>query len=210
MTINNLRKMQQGWIDNRCRLRNPLDTNKSEVGEMLHTGEVKENVRMPLKSETQENPISYAAREAYNEANGDLDAAQTLLEKRAKKESSLRESLIKWACHEAIRAAGRRFRDQIWNRPVEPPVDHERDQRRVRALAAGTLMMFPLPGGKLLADATGDEVLDVAAAFEAQAMDMAIKARWLRLVGQAAGRRKVGKALTEEKLSLLRQEASHA
>lgn len=177
---------------------------------MLHTGEVKERIGIRLESETKESPISYAAREAYNKANGNLEAAQTLLERRAKKEADFREHLIKWACHEAIRAAGRRFRDQIWNRSVGPSIDHERDQRRVRALAAGTLMMFPLPGGKLLADATGDEVLDVAAAFKAQATDMAVKARWLRLVGQAAGRRKVGKALTEEKLSILRQEASHA
>jgi hypothetical protein len=177
---------------------------------MLQTGEVREKDRTPLQSETQENPISCAAREAYNETNGDLEAAQTLLERRAKREAGLRGFLIKWACHEAIRAAGRRFRDQVWNRPAEPIVDHERDQRRVRALAAGTLMMFPLPGGKLLADATGDEVLDVAATFEAQATDMATKARWLRLVGKAAGHRKVGRALTEGQLAILRREAANA
>jgi hypothetical protein len=177
---------------------------------MLQTGEVREKARMPLKSEAQENPISCAAREAYNEASGDLEAAQALMEKRAKREPGLRGLLVKWACHEAIRAAGRRFRDQVWNHPVEPIVDHERDQRRVRALAAGTLMMFPLPGGKLLADATGDEVLSVAATFEAQATDMATKARWLFLVGKAAGHRKVGRALTEEKLAILRLEASNA
>lgn len=177
---------------------------------MLHAEEVKEKVRTPLRRETQENPITCAAREAYNEANGNLETAQALLESRAKGHANLRALLIEWACHEAIRAVGRKFRDQIWNRPVEPIIDHERDGRRIRALAAGTLMMFPLPGGKLLADATGDEVLSVAEAFEAQATDMAIKARWLRLVGKAAGHRKVGKALTEENLAILRREATHA
>lgn len=177
---------------------------------MLHAEELKEKARPPLQIESEENAISRAAREAYNDANGDLEAAQSLLEKRARRESGLRGLLLKWACHEAIRGAGRRFRNQIWNHPAEPIIDHERDERRVRALAAGTLMMFPLPGGKLLADATGDEVLSVAATFEAQATDMATKARWLRLVGKAAGHRKIGKALTEEKLAILRREASNA
>lgn len=177
---------------------------------MLYAEELKEKVRAPLRDELDENPISRAAREAYNEAHGDLEAAQALLEKRAKREPGLRGLLVVWACHEAIRGAGRRYRNQVWNHPVEPIIDHERNERRVRALAAGTLMMFPLPGGKLLADATGDEVLSVAATFEAQATDMTTKARWLRLVGKAAGRRKIGKALTEEKLALLRREASNA
>lgn len=177
---------------------------------MLHSEQTTEKTRMPLKNGPTETLISRAAREAYNDASGDLVVAQAALERRANRDRGLYKMLMSWACHEAIRAAGRQFRNQIWGQPTAPPVDHEREQRRIRVLAAGTLMMFPLPGGKLLADATGDEVLGVAATFENQAKDMATKAQWLRLVGKAAGARKVGKALTEEKLALLRQEATNA
>lgn len=66
------------------------------------------------------------------------------------------------------------------------------------------LMGFTLPDGKELREATGAEIADAAITYADTARGSAVKARWLRLVGEAVPReKKAAWAITEVKLGAL-------
>lgn len=160
--------------------------------------------------------VAEAARRALDDAGGDTREATRMLEEAVRQSRKLRdlltEPLISGACYDAIRGQVRAGRRQTWNAPsaaAPAAVAKAADtSSRVIHLATGTLLMFPLPGGKRLGEATRDEIGTAAAFYENQAGDMAHKARWLRLVSQhIQGEAKVSDVLTDQRLRELQQEA---
>ncbi len=166
------------------------------------------------------DPVAEAAARALDDARGDLHDAAARLETAVRHSDSLRsaltEPLIRAACADAVRAQMRKHRASVWSPPSSKsaksgPAAAASDRGRVIALSRGTLMSFPLPGGVVLADAKAEHVAKAADFYEAQAGDMAHKARWLRLVGQhLQGKRRVSSCLSERRLRELQEAASHA
>lgn len=182
--------------------------------------------------------VAEAARRAYDDAGGDVAKAVAMLEQAVRQSRALRdaltEPLIASACYDAVRTQVRVERRSVWRPPTVAPVtsparphqgpnraapassparsqpvaDPTPDAARVVQLAAGTLLMFPLPGGKRLAEATREEIAAAAEFYERQAGDMATKGRWLRLVAQSIpGKKTVGDVLTDQRLRDLQEEA---
>lgn len=164
------------------------------------------------------DPVATAAKAALANANGDARLATQKLEEAVRKDRVLRdqllEPLISNACYDAIRAQCGRERRAVWKAPVEKLVPKRGGPTgtvRVVQLAAGTLLMFPLPGGKHLGDATREDIAKAASAYASQSEDMAVKARWLQLVLQSLPEgKKVGEVLTDKRLRELQKEASRA
>lgn len=152
--------------------------------------------------------VAEAAKQAFDQAGGDVRAATAAFERSVRSSRSLRdaltEPLISQACYDAIRRQCQGARKAVWN----PPARTEKftpskvsGAFRVTQLAVGTLLMFPLPGGKKLGEATREEISAAADFYAAQSDDMATKARWLRLVAQSMpGVKKVGDVLTDDRL----------
>lgn len=109
----------------------------------------------------------------------------------------LMDPLVRTACYSAITAACRRERKTIW---TARNYDKAGNGGRVETLARATILLMPLPGGKLLKDATADDLREAADRYQRQADDMAAKARFFDRVAAACPRGKVGKHLTEEQL----------
>lgn len=170
---------------------------------------------------TGRDAVAEAAREALDAARGDVRRAAVLFEARVRADRSLRDALtdplIATACYTAVTAQVRRRRQSVWKAPAVPtrsPAPAPAQPRtsdgafRVAQLAAGTLLMFPLPGGKRLGEATREEISEAACFYEAQSADMAHKARWLRLVAQSLPTsRRVGDVLTDARLRELQEAA---
>lgn len=162
--------------------------------------------------------IADVAKRALKDADGNIDQAAAAFERAVRASPKLRElltePLIAGACREAVKAQVRENRSAIWSDrparqpPPRRPTDPGIQASRVVQLAAGTLLMFPLPGGKRLGEATRDEIGAAATFYESQAGDMATKARWLRLVAQSlTGDKTVSQALTDKRLRELQAEA---
>lgn len=164
------------------------------------------------------NIVAEAAKHALNDADGDAQAATKLMEGWVREDAKLREALteplIAGACYDAVRAQVRTDRATVWTPPRTasgPTATAEAkagQSSRVVSLAKGNLLMFPLPGGKALKDATRKEISDAADFYEKQADDMGVKARWLRLVAQSiTGKKSVGEVLDDDRLRELQTEA---
>lgn len=166
------------------------------------------------------DPVADAARSAMDRAKGDLTAAAVAMEAAVRQDAKLREALteplLAGACMDAVRRIMHERRRSIWSGPKDsgivgrtpPAVDVAGQASRVAQLAAGTLLMFPLPGGKRLAEATRDDVTKAAGFYDAQAKDMGVKARWLSLIAQSIPADKtVGEVLTAKRLKELQAEA---
>lgn len=177
------------------------------------------------KTKYERDIVAEAAKRALDDASGDVREATAMLESAVRQSRQLRdhitEPLISGACYDAIRAQIHVRRRAIWNDPkVVDPIASEAganvvplakrgpDAERVVKLAAGTLLMFPLPGGKQLGEATRAEISAAADFYGGQAADMTTKARWLRLVAQSVpdGKR-VADVLTDKRLRELQAEA---
>lgn len=169
---------------------------------------------MSAAEDIQDHPdtVSTCARLALAEADGDVAEATKLLITRVRNDKELRrellEPLIEYACHQAVARELRSGRSGIW-RPVSPErLAGMSDAERVKALAAGNLLMFPLPGGKRLGDASRDDISQASRFYEKQAGDMAHKARWLQLIAQSVPPGKtVRGTITEDRLRELQEEA---
>lgn len=161
------------------------------------------------------DPISDAARAAYEANGGDLKKAVAAFEASVRGNRALRDALLEPlladACYQAVARIIRTERRQVWSPPAEKLVKSKvTGSHRVVQLAAGTLLMFPLPGGKKLGEATREEISAAATFYEAQATDMGVKAKWLRLVAQSVpGEKKAGDVLNDRRLREL-QEAARA
>lgn len=161
--------------------------------------------------------ISDVARKALDDANGNVDEAAKMFEVAVRQSMALRdqltEPLIAEACRAAVRKEVREERRTVWVVPTAKPaqVDVKAQADRVVQLAAGTLAMFPLPGGQRLGEATREEISTAAEFYGRQAADMGVKARWLRLIAQSVpDGRKVGDVLSDARLRELQMEASRA
>lgn len=130
-----------------------------------------------------EKTVKAVAKECYDEAGGDVRKATDLLEAQVRGDQRLFEEamgpLVRQTCYSIISGQLRTDRKRVWTAPVHNGGDKP---SRVNAIAAGTLMMFPMPGGKKLKDATLQEVSEARAMYNDQAMDMSFKARWLGLI----------------------------
>ena len=162
--------------------------------------------------------ISEVARQAFTAADGDVKLAAEAMEQKVRKDRALRDALtdplLAGACWAAVSQQMRMQRRTIWNAPIvanEPkpqaPAVREHIDRVVH-LATGTLSMFPLPGGKRLAEATREEIVAGAEFYSQRAADAGHKARWLQLVAQSVPSGKTaGDVLTDERLAELQTEA---
>lgn len=170
---------------------------------------------------TPEELILAAAKAALEDASGDLNIATEMMVAAAGKSSALRNALLEpyleTACREAVRRQIQSIRREVWTASKgkragssAPSAVVEQQQRaRVVQLAAGTLMMFPLPGGKRLGEATREEVAAAAEFYAKQSADMGAKANWLRLIGQSLPEgKKVAEILTDRRLQELQAEAA--
>lgn len=173
---------------------------------------------MSAAKKEERDAVSEAARDALSRANNDVQKAAKLLEEAVRSRPKLREAitdpLIVEACYDAVRAQTRVARKVIWNPPSPslprstPKAAVLEQASRVIHLASGTLLMFPLPGGKRLGDATRGEISEAAGFYERQGRDMADKARWLRLVAQSVtGKKTASEVLSDTRLRELQVEA---
>lgn len=171
----------------------------------------------PMSSE---ELILAAARAALDDAGGDLNEATSMMIAAAEQSPPLKRALLEpfleTACRAAVRREIQSVRREVWtgsksnaagqSRPAA--VTAQQQQARVISLAAGTLSMFPLPGGKSLGRATREEVAAAAEFYAKQSADMGAKARWLRLISQSLPDGKtVADVLTDRRLHELQIEA---
>jgi hypothetical protein len=158
--------------------------------------------------EAQAEPISvdHEARKALDAANGDVVKAVTILERKARSEPLIANALVmpllKTACYDAIRAVCRHDRRKVW---TSPNYSAGGNGERVHQLAS-SLMDFPLPGGKKLAQATRDDLQEAGKFYGMQADNMAHKARWLLAIAdRLEGRKMVKSCLSESDLVSLKE-----
>lgn len=159
------------------------------------------------------DPVAEAARKALTKANGDVRKATDILEHAVRSDRKLRDlltdPLISSACYDAVRRVCHAERRAVWKAPIEKLVKGRlTGSARVVKLAAGNLLMFSLPDGLKLGEATREDITEAANFYSKQAGDMAHKSRWLQLIAQSlpAGK-KVREVLTDRRLRELQQEA---
>lgn len=165
--------------------------------------------------------IADVARKALGDANGNIDEAARMFEAAIRQSRSLRdqltEPLIADACRVAVRKEVKDVRREVWTGSQSRAAGQSKPDAikaqagRVVQLAAGTLAMFPLPGGKRLGEASREEISTAAEFYGRQAADMGAKARWLRLIAQSVpDGKKVSDVLSDARLRELQAEASRA
>ena len=155
--------------------------------------------------------LQSAARIAMQGQKSHHVGAKCLLEM-ARKDASLMAALMEpyeeRAAYNAVRKQSSDLRREIWKKSTEQPAND-----RVGALVVSNMAMlmdFPLPGGKPLRDATGDEVQDAANSYRKQAVDMAQKSAWLKMVAANVPKGKtVGEALDEMALALFKEKTKN-
>lgn len=168
---------------------------------------------MPVQRKPKNDPISEAAKLALDIAKGDVQKATKAFELTIRQNRNLRdqllEPLIASACYDAIRKVSITDRRSTWKPPAEKLLPGRvTGSARVVQLAAGNLLMFPLPGGKKLGEATRSDISAAAEFYSKQAGDMGHKARWLQLIAQSVPDNKtVNEVLTDKRLRELQQEA---
>lgn len=156
--------------------------------------------------------IRKLALDALEKANGDVIKATKIMERdvlqHENKYRALMDPLVSNACYTAICSAQRTQRAVIWTAPNYAAGGNG---ARVHVLAAGNLLMFPLPGGQALGEADKEDVLSAAEFYSKQAENMSFKARWLmRIAESLTGKKIVKKVFTEDSLRKLQAEVQNA
>lgn len=169
---------------------------------------------MPALAIKETDTIAEAAKAAMGKAKGDVQQAARLLEAAVRSDQALRDALtdplLSGACYDAVRQHSIQARKKAWRQPVQTaaPKSNVDQSARVVQLAKGTLLMFPLPGGKALGNAGRDELRAAEQFYGSQSADMAWKARWLQLVAQSLPKGKaVSDVFTEKRLRELQEAA---
>lgn len=159
--------------------------------------------------------IHTEARRAYEDAGEDIKAATDLFEQRVRDDAALRDALtdplIRGACYSAVTMVIRLDRKRVWTAPVYSGANGETNNQagRVEALAQSNLMMFPLPGGKRLADATREEIAEASNYYLDRAKDARHKGAWLALIADRLPDGKaVRDAMTEKELQEMKDKAN--
>jgi len=158
------------------------------------------------KNPTPDSPnLRDLAQMEFERAGGDVLKATEALKVKVLSDSllfrTLMEPLVYKACYDTVTGVCRRKRSLISNAPQRTPAQNA---AAIAGLASGTLlglMAFPLWGGKLLREATKEEVLEDSQKWIKQGSDMVKKGRWLQMVADhVPPGKKVGDVLTEAKL----------
>ena len=164
-----------------------------------------------MKLDKSQATVSQIAVKALKEANGNIIDASHIMEKMVIANPALYRSimdpLLSSACYGAISKVCRSNRETIWNAPNYKAGGNG---DRVHALSSGNLLMFPLPGGLPLGEATRNEVSAAVEFYLSMSSDMAHKARWLTRIGEGlTGKKTVSKVYTEETLRKLQAEVQN-
>lgn len=146
--------------------------------------------------------LASVARDALESADGDVQKGVKIMAARVRKNRALfmllMDPLTDSACYSEIRGICKTDRREIW---TAPNYSKSGNGARVKELAAGNLLMFQLPGGKLLGDARREEVEKAAHFYGEQADDMGHKARWLRNIAErVTGDKLVRQVLSDAQL----------
>lgn len=165
-----------------------------------------------LKLPPKEITVSEIAEAAMKLADGEVLKAARIMEDEIRgdeaKYRAVMDPLVSNACYQAVASVCHRNRDKVWTAPNYNPAGNG---KRLHALAAGNLLMFPLPGGQYLGEATKAEVTEAADFYSKQANDMTAKSRWLlAIAAKLTAKAIVSKVFTEESLRSLQQEILHA
>lgn len=144
-------------------------------------------------AEIQESTVAGAAREstiikrAFDQSDGTIeDATDRLFDLVTADKIFIAEhmpAILRTWCGDQIGALVGNIRLKAWTPPNADP--GQRQSRLTEAVMS--LLDFPLPGGKRLADASRPEVEAGALFYRKQADDMAWKARWLQLIAAKMG-----------------------
>ena len=146
------------------------------------------------------------AKSAMEQAGGNVQQASAILERMCHDDEAVwlavTERVLKSACYDAVRYVCHEQRRAVWYSP-----NYSKGGNGHRAIAhARTLMDWPLPGGKLLRDATASDLMEAALFYRKQSDQMARIALWLEAVAEKTGKRKVENALSAEQLEELKGE----
>lgn len=156
--------------------------------------------------------IKDIAEAALEKADGEAIAAAAIMEQKIradpKKYHALMDPLVASACFTAVSQVIHANREKVW---TARNYKAGGNGHRVHALAAGNLLLFPLPGGKALGEATREEVSEAAVFYGKQAADMSLKSRWLaRIAEKLAEDAIVAEVFTADALRALQAEMSNA
>ena len=163
----------------------------------------------PAPEDQHNKLIRAAARDALDRANGDFEKATDYLEKHIHDDEVLFHAvvdpLVRIACSDILRGFTHQSRNRLFN-----GLNKETDSEgKIKALGAANFMMFQLPGGKPLENATKVEVMSGAHYYLKQAKTMTIRGHWLELVSKAMTNNKtrVADQFNNERLGALWEKA---
>jgi hypothetical protein len=149
------------------------------------------------------------ARDALADCDGQTEAATQKLTERLLSDGPLLRMVIEEAVHNAVstrvQASVRGQRQALMGLIANPP---KLDGATLTAVLSRNLLDFPLARGLRLGDATKADVLAQVNLYDAQASDMARKARWLIAVAKATPPHKtVGAVLSADNLERMFEKA---
>ena len=154
----------------------------------------------------QDIDLKTLAADALEQAGGNVVEATNILESWAVESwdvyRAVTERLLRQGCYSAVSGICRRNREAIW---YSPGYDAQQKGDRVHAHAR-TLLDFPLPGGKRLADANKKDLQEAMAFYRRQADQMGRVAEWLGKIAQKVGKGIVGQRLTDEDLRRMQKQ----
>lgn len=165
---------------------------------------------MSLNAKEAVEKASDIAAQCLEDAEGDVqtatDAFKAIVEKSRSLYSEVLGPYFSQACYEVVRNQVRQTRGTIWN------VERTDTSAKVIALArsnSNALMSFPLPGGKPLGQATGEEVGTASQFYLKQSDNMRHKGTWLQLIANSLKPKQLVKSkMTEAKLVTLHDKAA--
>lgn len=170
---------------------------------------------MALPAMRDEPTLGSVAREALDDAKGNVLSATGIMTNRMMTDTALYRLLmfdvIRTACYAAVTAQARAERRVIWH-SKQPTIEEQKGRVRDRSVGIiRTLMDFNLPGGVRLGDARREDILTAINNYTGYIGDMLIKRRWLELIlPHVRGKKKVSQVLTPTDLVKFQEEARNA
>ena len=159
------------------------------------------------------------ARAAVEECGEIVDATEALFDELCSDDILYRAMTAQAArelCYRMCSAQVRNHRAASWAEQANDMVASQvgRVEAQARGIREALLLDFPLFGGKLLRDATREEVEDSARKYAVLSADMDAKSRWLEAVASAMVKHNasisVGEVLSEADLRSMREGVTNA
>ncbi len=134
-----------------------------------------------------------AAMECWQEATGDLRAAENILFQRLATDPELSDAIIFLGVREAVRNATHRTRASIAraSREVEPNDDNVEGLHLLANRGVREFLDFPLPGGGRLGDADKELLGAARLVYQRNARGSHVNELWLGLIGKRLRKGKV-------------------